>query len=316
MAISVLHKQEFSMSTDAGPAGYAAGVLHAVYTVLSAHPDKFTIIDSAGGADSHGDWLVFKQVGGTWEMWLGACNNATTLWASAHRGAIAVTPFTLCAALAPAGGWSVGVDEPAAGTMFSNAPLGGTYWTKIQSAVSYTDNADNGAGFTNWCTLVSDPAVGYFYLLLDYLQNNSWNQGLAILPYTSTTPNDDAVYPPYLWIGGIPGVASSGWLLDNDASTHGALLLPGNATSCNVLTRLATLNATNQPNPRSGKYDTYRLPVRTTTASVIHQAGFIAASAMRQIDSTRAVRSRFNEGTWLVPSAVAGVVIPWDNSAL
>jgi hypothetical protein len=315
MAIAVQHKNVFTMSTD-GTTGYAGAMLLALHTVLSAHPDKYTILETSGGADGHGDWFVFKQVGGTWEMWLGACNNSTTLWSSGNRGGAAITAYTLCAALSPAGGWDVGVDEPAAGTMFSNAPLGGTYWTKIQSAASYTGGGENGAPNTNWLTVISDPAVGYFYALFDYTQNNSWNQGIAILPYTSTNPADEAVYPPFLWIGGCTDSSSNGWLRDGSVSTNGSMLLPGNATACNVVSRFMTLDATNQPNPRSGKYDTYRLPIKSTVASVIHQAGFISAAAMRQIDSTRAQRSLFNEGSWLVPGVTSGMVIPWDGSAL
>jgi hypothetical protein len=313
MAISVLHKNVFAGSTDAST-GYAAAVMKGLYTALNANPDKFTILEVSGGADSAGDWFVFKQVGGTWEMFVGAIYTDNNTYSSAHRGGIPLaTDYTVCVALAPAGGWEVGVDDPNGATMFSNSPLDGTWWTKIQSSVPYTSGGDASSGGNNWLTIITDPAVGYFYALFDYTQNNSWNQVLAVLPYSSTNPADEATYPPFLWVSGIPAMGY--WFEDNVASACGALLLPGDATACNVITRLLTLDATNQPNPRSGKYDVYRLPIRTSTASVIHQAGYILGSAVRQIDSSRAARSRFNEGTWITPAASAGCVIPWDGSA-
>jgi len=316
MAITISHKN--------AALGEGHLLLEAVHDFVEATPARFTVVD-AGLVGSDSGWFVFSLVGGTgWQCWVGGRNNAATPWLSANTyDGAAPQQWGLSFAFSPRGGWEVGVDGPD-GTMFSAAPAEGAgaigdYWLRIRPG---TLNAYPNPLEAHWFTVWDDPAEGFFALLVDQAQDNSWNDGFGIFPLDSRFPGADDD-EPFAVLAGRPKKSTfSDWLYDetHDA-TYGGVLLPGDAgsppTDCKLRHEpFRILDAQTQPDPVNGNYDLDAIGLFSKTAGAGHNRGFIKPDYLRQSQENDAARTTYNTGTWVVPYLNARIVLPWDNSVL
>ena len=302
MAFTIAHKEVAH--------NYAEATVGAIHAFMVANPGRFEILEASNPA-TQGGWFVFRLVGGTgWECWIGGYRSAWSepAWAAGNILSGAVTSWAVNYALAPAGGWDVGVDSPD-GTMLGNSPVGGTWWNKIRPW-----DTDHFSDESDWYTGWDDPVTGSFALLTDRAQSNTWDDGLAICHVQSRmTVGEDP--NPVIALGGIPEYGSAGdWLDEQATTTYSSLLLPGDATQGKVWAEARVrLNANTQPNPISGKYDLPQIGVYCDDAGIRHSRGLIEPAFLRQSDDTRGARMEYGAGLgWMTPRANCGLVLPWN----
>ncbi len=289
---------------------YSEATVGALHAYMVANPGRFTIIEASNPSNS-GGWFVFELAGGTgWQCWIGGYRSSWSepAWAAGNTLAGSVNWWSVNYALSPAGGWNAGVDTPTAG-MFSNSPLGGTWWNKIRpwSTDHFTDRSD-------WLTVWDDPAEGSFIILGDGAQANVWDEGLLLCHVDSRMTALEDPYP-VIGLAGIPEFGDSGdWLRITSGSTWSAILLPGSAVQGTVVMEPGrTLNANTQPNPVSGKYDLPAIAIYCNTAGIRHNRGTLNAATIRQIDGTRNARMEYGSGVgWMTPRNGADFVLPWN----
>lgn len=306
MAIVINHKRV--------NANRAREALQDLYDFMDALPGVFTIIDEGGMGAEHG-WYVFKMVGHAWECWLGARQSSATTWHAANIASLTNTGIN--AAFAPGGGWDAGTDDPSvSGGMFSLSDASGTNWGKIRGAMAgnFFTVASN-----DWNTIWYDAVVGFFAVLWDHGQDNEWDDGFTIVPFTSRFPGADP--DPYVFLGGSPDYGSSTdwWYGSVSGANYTQLLLPTGATYSQVdkvqIEPRRNMDSTTQPNPVTGDYDMEVIAFGSGTAGSKHSRGLTNASCLLEVSHSLSARVTLASGQWVVPRDSAGFVLPWDNSA-
>lgn len=311
----------FTISHKVAAVGDAADVLEAIRDYFVTNAARFTIVAQDGIGSSNG-WLVVSLVGGTgWELWIGAYISGASTWAGANIKSGSPAGWALHYALAPAGGWSTGgdpsppADDPG-GTMFTNAPDGGTWWCQIRP---WTSSSYFTAGELQWLTIMDDPTTGTLIILIDRLRDNTWNDGLLVTGVDSRFAADDEY--PVVALAGVPERKSNwSWVYNGNSSmTWSSVLLPGDATQGICSTDgLLDLNVNNQPNPVNGKYDLPQISIKCDTAGIKHNRGLLNAAAIRQCSDDLGARTILGGGaigsTWIVLNGNSGLVVPWDGS--
>lgn len=311
----------FTISHKVAAVGDAADVLEAIRDYFVTNAARFTIV-AQGGIGSSNGWLVVSLVGGTgWELWIGAYISGASTWAGANIKSGAPQGWSIHYALSPAGGWSLGGDpSPPAdgpdGTMFSNAPVSGTWWGTIRP---WTSSSYFTAGELQWMTIMDDPVSGTLIVLLDRLRTNAWTDGLLVTGIDSRFAADDPY--PVVALAGAPEINTDlSWVYASDAANiMSTLLLPGDATQGLVSPdALHDLDGNNQPNPVNGQYDLPQIGLKCDTAGIRHSRGLVDAAALRQCSSALGARTILGGGaigsTWIVLNGSKRLVVPWDGS--
>lgn len=284
-----------------------------MHDFMNALPTVFTIVASAG-LGTEGGWFVWKMVGHDFEVWIGGRQTGGVAWATANANLI--TNYAINWAFAPGGGWDPATDDPN-GTMFSLSDAGGTNWSKIRGATGgnfFTVSAND------WNTIWYDATLGFFAMLWDHTQDNEWDEGFAVIPFTSRFGAVDT--DTYIGLGGVPGYGTTNdWMCDvaGGCSMSHMVLPSGVAYQQDSTVRIESprqFTVATQPNPITGDYDMEAIGFWCDVAGSQHNRGLLHTDAIRQVSDGLNARITLATGTWVVPRTGARCALPWDNQVL
>lgn len=296
MATAVSHENESDTSHEV--------FLDNLLTLLESMPDKYTIV-AQNDVGLAGGWFVVSMVGFNWQLWIGTIGADGSLWHADNKSS-AFLAQALNVAFSPCGGWAETDDPSVSGSMFSDAPVAG-HWLKIR--MGWTT-----AAATSWFTVIDDNDTGMFIVLVDSYRNNTWDFGVAVMPFESRLPE---ISDPYPWVlfAGVPKMlnSSSCWLNSSGASGSSAMVLPGGSVEGPLYGVEGNISFTssNQPNSVTGSYDTERVELRSNGVGFNMLRGKVSSTCLRYVYDGLTNRLELADGTWIVPSTNAGIILPW-----
>ena len=333
MAIELVHDVTVTATNPGSP----EAMIKEIYDWISGTSTGLQIVDS-DDLEANGGWIVISSTGaGTWQLWLGATTTTTPGWDNEYRrDAAAYAANKLYYAFSPNGGWNAADNPDTAPSvpgdettwnMFSDlsgakTPAG--WFCGIQRVGNNTLATD---ATPNSFSIINDPTLDYCFIMFDKGEVNVWAEGIGVIPIDSVIADDTAADDPtpYAVISGDPSMTTGStheWLYSSEAikAGYGGLMLPGDLTWGDIhVSGVHLMDATSQPNPgidSAVKYDTLRVNVKTLTAGIQHYRGSLDYSAVRQVSTTLGARQLLNSDLWIVPSAGAGCIIPWDGTTV
>jgi len=284
-----------------------------------------------------GAWFVATHPGLGCQIWFGLYDTGHAWHANNTR---IVASRNICYSLSPAGGWSVGVDDPTHATnFFSNAAvLGHAGWSEICWWGTYVN-----ATYTCQFSFVYDD--DFLLIVWDYgtdegQQLNTWNgtgvgtkRGLLICKYTSKYGVSDT-YPFVALVGYFgPNHDADYYMFSRRTgggqNLLGAMWLPDRATYCVPLVDgYVPMSFVGEPNPVNGQFDWEPVLLYTATAGNEHRRGYLDTNVVRFAPSSFGARTRLSGGDsgrdWIVicsgigtatgPASANSIVVPWDVS--